>query len=74
MNNLPKRKPNRLKGYDYSQDGAYFITICAKDKKCRFGRIEFDSVGADIIRPLLSKTGVIAKQGIENIAQIYSNV
>jgi hypothetical protein len=44
MNNLPKRKPNRLKGYDYSQDGAYFITICAKDKKCRFGRIVGDAV------------------------------
>ncbi|MDR0500847.1 MAG: hypothetical protein LBG97_06340, partial [Coriobacteriales bacterium] len=45
-----------------------------RTKKCLFARIEFDPVGADIIRPLLSKTGVIAKQGIENIAQIYSNV
>ena len=25
---LPKRKPARLKEYDYSQNGAYFITIC----------------------------------------------
>ena len=30
---LPKRKPNRLKEYDYSQNGAYFITICTKDRK-----------------------------------------
>ena len=30
---LPKRKPTRLKGYDYSQNGAYFITICVKDRK-----------------------------------------
>ena len=30
---LPNRKPTRLKGYDYSQSGAYFITICTKDKK-----------------------------------------
>lgn len=30
---LPKRKPNRLKNYDYSQNGAYFITICTKDRR-----------------------------------------
>lgn len=30
--NLPKRKRIRLKDYDYSQDGYYFITICTKDK------------------------------------------
>ena len=37
--NLPKRKPTRLKGYDYSQNGAYFITICTNDKKCILGNI-----------------------------------
>jgi REP element-mobilizing transposase RayT len=30
---LPKRKRRRLKDYDYSQNGAYFITICTKDRK-----------------------------------------
>lgn len=34
-----RRKPLRLKGYDYSQAGAYFVTICAKDRKHLFGRI-----------------------------------
>ena len=29
---LQKRKNIRLKDYDYSQNGAYFITICVKDK------------------------------------------
>jgi hypothetical protein len=29
------RRSIRLKGYDYSQAGAYFITICCQDKKCR---------------------------------------
>lgn len=37
--NLPKRKPNRLKDYDYRQNGAYFITICTKDKKEILSRI-----------------------------------
>ena len=31
---LPKRKPNRLAGYDYSQPGIYFITFCTYDRKC----------------------------------------
>lgn len=34
-----RRKPLRLKGYDYSQAGFYFVTICAKDRKHLFGRI-----------------------------------
>ena len=29
----PERKPNRLTEYDYSTDGAYFITICTQDRK-----------------------------------------
>ncbi len=36
---LPKRKPNRLKKYDYSENGAYFITMCTKDKQCILGEI-----------------------------------
>ena len=29
---LPKRKHTRLKHYDYSSTGAYFVTICTKDR------------------------------------------
>ncbi len=34
------RKSIRLKGYDYSQNGAYFITICAQNRENRFGEIK----------------------------------
>ena len=66
MSDYPKRKPNRLSNYDYSTPGAYFVTICTRDKKCLFwdtrqtsDATEADtiqpctsaSVGADIIRP-----------------------
>ncbi len=30
------RRSIRLKGYDYSQDGAYFVTICTHDETCLF--------------------------------------
>jgi REP element-mobilizing transposase RayT len=33
------RKSIRLKGYDYSQEGVYFITICVQNKKMLFGKI-----------------------------------
>ncbi len=33
MNNLPQRKSLRLKDYDYSQAGYYFVTICVQDGK-----------------------------------------
>jgi len=29
----------RLKGYDYSQAGAYFVTVCAHERQCLFGEI-----------------------------------
>src|SRR5690606_7559324 len=42
QHNLQKhhRRSIRLKGYDYSQAGLYFITICCQDRICRFGHIE----------------------------------
>ena len=36
---LPKRKPNRLPRFDYGTVGAYFITICTREKKKIFGRV-----------------------------------
>lgn len=33
------RKSIRAKGYDYAQDGAYFVTVCARNKQCLFGEI-----------------------------------
>lgn len=38
--NTNRRKSIRLKGYDYSQPGLYFITICCQDRICRFGHVE----------------------------------
>ena len=29
---LPKRKPTRLKNFDYSSAGAYFVTVCTRDR------------------------------------------
>jgi len=34
------RRSIRLKGYDYSQAGFYFITICTQNRLCLFGEIK----------------------------------
>jgi putative transposase len=38
------RRSIRLKGYDYSQAGVYFVTICTQERQCLFGEINDDQV------------------------------
>ena len=33
------RRSIRLKGYDYSQRGAYYVTLCVQNRECLFGKI-----------------------------------
>jgi REP element-mobilizing transposase RayT len=59
----PKRESTRLENFDYSQGGAYFITICTKDKQKLFGHI----VGGgafDAPRIILSPQGEIVEKYI----------
>ena len=39
---LHHRRSIRLKGYDYSQAGAYFVTMVTQDRECQFGEIAED--------------------------------
>ena len=39
-----ERHSSRLKSYDYSLPGAYFITICISNRECLFGKISEDRV------------------------------
>jgi putative transposase len=33
------RRSVRLHGYDYAQEGAYFVTVCIQGKACLFGEV-----------------------------------
>jgi REP element-mobilizing transposase RayT len=44
--NFQQRHSIRLKGYDYSKAGLYFITICTQNRECLFGEIR--PVGAPL--------------------------
>ncbi|MBE0685544.1 MAG: transposase [Anaerolineaceae bacterium] len=46
---IHNRHTIRLLGYDYTQSGAYFITICTNQKECIFGKI---NAGAMQLSPL----------------------
>lgn len=75
MEDLPKRKPNRLQGYDYTQNGAYFVTVCAKEHEEIFGTIP--DVGAVVNRPIqpeLSEIGKIIENEISMLQNIRTNV
>ena len=41
------RRSIRLKGYDYASPGAYFVTMCAVDRKCLFGEVVADAMRAN---------------------------
>ncbi|HEY3132705.1 MAG TPA: transposase [Acidobacteriota bacterium] len=36
---FPQRKSIRLKGYDYTREGSYYVTLCTQNKKCIFGKV-----------------------------------
>ena len=55
-NELPNRKPLRLKNFDYSTSGAYFITICTKDRKMLFSPVGADSISARMIERTFLET------------------
>jgi len=64
---LHHRHTIRLKEYDYSQEGLYFVTICCQDMICRFGKIE----NGDMI---LNDAGKIVYEEWENSAGIRKEI
>jgi len=77
MNEKPTRKKNRLGGYDYSQEGAYFITVCVKDRAELFGEVidgnmMLNDVGR-VIECEISKVQSIRKECCVDIYAIMPN-
>lgn len=70
--NLPKRKPTRLKDFDYSLPRGYFVTICTEGRREILSTI----VGEGLAPPeaQLSAYGEIAKEQILSLEAQYSNV
>ncbi len=71
---LPKRKPNRLSSHDYSSSGAYFITICVKNRKKILSIINVGTGVPDCPQIYLSKYGLIADKYINQLNGFYDNI
>lgn len=61
------RRSIRLRGYDYSREGAYFITICAQNRQCIFGHIENNTM-------MLNAFGQIAYWEWEKLPQRWPHI
>ena len=61
------RRSIRIPGYDYSQEGYYFITICVKDHKCIFGEVAGDKMN-------LNNLGKIVESEWLKTSELRTNV
>ena len=70
---LPQRKATRLKGYDYSSPGVYFITICTQNRKCMLSDLV---VGEGLAPPetRLSEIGRTAEEQILALEERFPSV
>ncbi|MBQ6992698.1 MAG: transposase [Clostridia bacterium] len=75
MKELTSRKDIRLKEYDYSQEGYYFITICTKNRECILSKITCKNNCRGVhCTSVLTLEGYIVDKYINSMKNIYSNV
>ena len=69
------RKPTRLKDYDYSLNGKYFITICTDDMKCVLSSIKNVGEGLRALPIIeLSDIGLVVQKSIEFSNSRYEHI
>ena len=61
------RRSIRLKEYDYSQENAYFVTICAQHKQCYFGEIQDGQM-------FLNHAGLMTLKWYQVLSQKFTNL
>jgi len=65
----PGRRSIRLKGFDYTRPGAYFVTLCTHNRQCLFG--DFVIVDGEV---QLNERGGIVTACWNNIPHHFSNI
>ena len=70
MPNLPKRKQIRIENYDYSTNGAYFITICTANRENHLWKTCRGELCSPAKIPL-SNIGEIVDKEIKKLNKIY---
>jgi REP element-mobilizing transposase RayT len=71
------RRSVRLKNYDYSQAGAYFLTLCTHNRECLFGQIQdgemYENAYAKIVREEWVRSANIRQEIILDVFVIMPN-
>ncbi|SEH51905.1 REP element-mobilizing transposase RayT [Ruminococcus flavefaciens] len=75
----PQRKDIRLNNYDYSRNGAYFVTICTRNRRYLFWNDhDIRNVGAAFGGPhgkiTLTEYGRIVREELKKIPSIYPDI
>ena len=73
MKELPKRKNPRLKNFDYSENGYYFVTICTAEHKEILSSINVGR-GLAPAEVILTPIGEIAEEQILSLKNRYPRV
>jgi putative transposase len=63
----PKRRSIRLREYDYSQSGAYFVTVCVRNRECLLGEIAGGAM-------LMNRFGLATASTLEWLKERYAYV
>ncbi len=71
---LPNRKPTRLKKYDYSTPGAYFVTICTKDRRNLLCNIIVGEGLCALPQIIMTKIGIKVKSCIQFLNENLSEI
>ena len=63
---LPRRRTIRFQNFDYSQAACYFVTVCAREKRCIFGEV----IGAEM---QLNDLGKIVEECLLAVPRHFGN-
>ena len=64
---MKNRKANRMREYDYSQAGYYFVTICTQNRKELFGAIIDD-------RMIANAAGKMVEETWDELSRFYEGI
>ena len=62
-----QRHSLRLQGYDYAREGAYFVTVCLRDRACLFGDISDGKM-------ILNDAGRMVQAVLDDIPSHYAGI
>ena len=71
---LPNKRAIRLKGYDYSSEGSYFITICTKNRQELLSAIRVGTGVLDRPENVLKEFGEIADKQLRFMSDFYDDI